>query len=84
MRTRPAALPVLDAVSARDLDLARDGWARRSVAGPPRLQELADLYRQAGFEVRLEPVTSDDLAPQCADCSMAHASSHIIYTRQQP
>jgi hypothetical protein len=84
MRARTAALPVLDVVSARDLCLARDGWARRSVAGPPRLQELVDMYRQAGFEVRLEPVSADDLAPQCADCSMAHASSHMIYTRQQP
>lgn len=67
---------------ARDRDLARDGWSRRFIGAPPRLQEMADLYRSIGLEVHLEPVTDECLPEGCAGCRLATSLFRIIYTRR--
>ncbi|RLC20080.1 MAG: hypothetical protein DRH56_10640 [Deltaproteobacteria bacterium] len=41
----------------------RDGWQKRFVACEPRLSEAVEMYREAGFEVRLEPL------PKAASCN---------------
>ncbi len=42
------------------------GWSRQFVAGEPRLSEAAEMYRQLGFEVHLEPLPKK---PQCETCA---------------
>ncbi len=42
--------------------LERQGWTMRFVAGEPRLSEAVETYRDAGFEVLLEPL------PKNAEC----------------
>jgi len=32
------------------------GWQRQFVAAEPRLSEAVEMYREAGFEVHLEPL----------------------------
>lgn len=36
--------------------LKRDGWTRQFIADEPRLSEAVDMYKEAGFEVHLEPL----------------------------
>jgi hypothetical protein len=39
-----------------------EGWTRQFVACGTRLSEAVEIYKEAGFEVRLEPL------PQAGDC----------------
>jgi hypothetical protein len=45
--------------------LQKEGWSKQFIAGEPRLSEAVDMYRQAGFEVHLEPLPE---SPQCSPC----------------
>ena len=76
-------LPVIGGLSDRDADLIEHGWTRRFVAAPPRLQEVADLYRQLGHEVRLEPVRRDELGSSCEDCALALSAFRTVFTREK-
>jgi hypothetical protein len=80
----PAGLQLEGHALERDARLAEEGWRRRFVGGPPRLGEMADLYRQLGHEVRLEPLDDHDLADSCAGCRVALALFRIVYTRVKP
>jgi hypothetical protein len=77
LRTRGGAV-------RRDLDLALEGWRRRFVGGPPRLEEMVGLYRELGHEVRVEELTDEDLADHCAGCRVALSLFRIVYTRLSP
>ena len=60
-----------------------EGWERRFIADPQRALEAAELYRQAGFEVRAEPVIPDDLRQECESCWLVQAGLfRVIYTRR--
>jgi hypothetical protein len=60
-----------------------DGWERRFVADPQRAAEAVELYRQAGFEVRVEPGIPDDLREECESCWLVKAGFfNVIYTRR--
>ena len=60
-----------------------DGWERRFIADPQRAEEVLELYRQAGFEVRAEPANPDDLREECESCWLVKAGFfRVIYTRR--
>jgi hypothetical protein len=64
--------------------LERDGWARRFVASEPRLSEAVEVYKQAGFDVHLEPLPpardiGDDECRKCFE-GFEHQCK-IIFTR---
>ena len=59
-------------------------WERRFMAGPPRLQEVVDLYESMGLEVKLEAVQATDLPEGCNDCRAAMALFRVVYTRPGP
>jgi hypothetical protein len=65
----------------REGALAGDGWTRRAVAAPSRRDELTALYRQLGFDIRLEPIELDAMDSCCAGCAPDLADCHAIYTR---
>ena len=46
-------------------ELEKKGWTRRFAACEPRLSEAAELYKEAGFEVRMEPLPP---ASECGPC----------------
>ena len=64
--------------------LQDEGWTRRFTALGRRLNEVAELYRELGFEVRLEPVDLDQeetmSAESCKDCFVT-IQARTIYTR---
>ena len=47
---------------SRTEELEAEGWARQFIACEPRLSEAVDMYREAGFDVHLEPLSKE---PQC-------------------
>ncbi len=67
-----------------DPELLADGWERRFVTGGPRAEEVAQLYRQLGYEVRLEPVQSSEIPDGCDDCQIAFVFQFkTVYTRRK-
>lgn len=80
-------LPVLNPAPACEpavhRELAREGWERRFVGGPPRLEEIVELYESLGLEVRLEPLDPGELADECAGCRLALALYRAVYTRRR-
>lgn len=64
--------------------LTRAGWTRRFTAIGGRLEEAVALYRELGFEIRLEPAepgAESVLATSgCARC-LVMSLARTIYTR---
>lgn len=71
------------AAAARDATLLREGWRKRFVGAPPRLEEAAALYEALGLEVRLEVPGSEDLPADCGECPAASALFRVVYTRRR-
>lgn len=46
--------------------LRQEGWQRRFVANEPRVSEAAEMYKEAGFDVLLEPLPEK---AECESCS---------------
>ena len=65
----------------RDAELADQGWQRRFIGSPPRLEESKTLYESMRLEVLLDPVTEEELRSECAGCALALTLFRIIYTR---
>ena len=64
-----------------EAELFAEGWTRRFVGGPPRLQEMIQMYQELGFEVWLEPQATEEFEDECADCTLALMLFRVIYTR---
>jgi len=68
----------------RSVTLQGAGWTRRFTALGRRLEEAAELYRQLGFEVLLDPADPDEQASagaeSCRQCFVT-AYARTIYTR---
>ena len=62
-------------------ELIADGWTRRFVGGPPRLQEMIELYKSLGYEVWLEPQELEEFRDECEDCLLALSLFRVVYTR---
>ncbi len=78
----------------REEELAKAGWEKRFIASEPRLSEMADMYREIGFEVLLEPLpTKEEMAEECGrscndkECTACYdadpARYRIIFTRRR-
>jgi hypothetical protein len=50
---------------SRVQELEGEGWTKRFVANEPRLSEAVEMYRQAGFEVHLEPLPKESECEAC-------------------
>ncbi len=45
--------------------LEQGGWTQRFVANEPRLSEFAELYKESGYEVHLEPLPKETECERC-------------------
>jgi hypothetical protein len=67
----------------REEELTAQGWQRQATYDEPRLSEMADLYREIGLEVHLEPFHPEDESG-CAGCLTAAPDLYkTIYTRKR-
>ncbi len=74
-------LPEFQERTKSEPELVAEGWTRRFVGGPPRLQEMVELYRALGYEVWLEPQAAEEFGDQCEGCTLARVAFRVIYTR---
>ncbi|MBI2360779.1 MAG: hypothetical protein HYV04_18060 [Deltaproteobacteria bacterium] len=70
--------------SAREEELASEGWTKQFCASGSRLQETTQLYESMGLDVHLEPARAEDLA--CSGCQPQQPGAtiegwYLIYTR---
>ena len=67
----------------RQEELEGQGWERRTTYDEPRLSEIAEMYREMGFEVRIEPLNPAE-EPGCITCMRDHPELYrTIYTRKK-
>jgi hypothetical protein len=55
-----------DESKLRIKELEEEGWIKQFVANEPRLSEAVELYREAGFEVHIEPLAEGQECETCA------------------
>jgi len=68
-----------------DPALLAEGWERRFIADGQRSTEVVELYRQLGFEVRLEPIRAAEIPEGCSDCQLVFLLQFkTVYTRKRP
>ena len=48
--------------------LKKQGWNRQFVTDEPRLTEAVQLYKQLGYQVKLEQATYEEVNQMCANC----------------
>jgi hypothetical protein len=68
----------------REEELIKQGWEKRFTIDEPRLSEMAEQYKELGFEVLLEPV--DTSSEECTTCLKAPGFGQhykTIYTRRR-
>ena len=69
--------------SPPDPKLVSQGWERRNVTSPDRVDELRDLYESLGFEVLIQSMSPTDFGSKCNECAITACSSYVlIYTRK--
>lgn len=78
-------------MASREKTLIEEGWERRIIACEPKLSEIAQLYRDIGFEVHLEPLPEkgdeDKFFCEKEECTACYDVDRkkymIIYTRKR-
>ncbi len=64
-------------------ELTRDGWQKQSTNDEPHLSELAEMYKDIGYDVHLEPFHPEE-EPGCTECMKLQADQYkTIYIRSQ-
>jgi len=67
---------------SREEELKKEGWEKRFTMDEPRLSEMAEQYKELGFEVLLEPV--DTSSEECISCiAISPERYKTIYTRKK-
>jgi len=75
--------PLDDSAAPGDPALLAAGWVRRHLTDPERAEESAALYREAGFEVLVEPLKPKDISAACEHCAATLCRSYVlVYTRR--
>ena len=65
--------------------LVHEGWQRRFMADPDRAKEATQIYRQMGYEIRVEAIKPSELSSICGDCREVACKAYVtIYTRKVP
>ncbi len=67
---------------SREEELKKEGWEKRFTMEESRLLEMAEQYRELGFEVLIEPV--DLSSEECLSCLAANPKRYkTLYTRKK-
>ena len=66
-----------------DPELITQGWELRFIADVRMARDAIDTYSELGYEVRLEPVNTDDLKDECNGCKAIFQQFKVLYTRKK-
>jgi hypothetical protein len=64
-------------------NLLAEGWERRFIADARMARDAVEMYRELGYEVRLEPVTADELKDECSGCKALIQQFKVVYTKKK-
>ncbi len=68
---------------AADPALVEEGWERRTMTEPGRVDELRELYASLGFEVLVQPLVRENFGASCEGCAESACTSYVlVYTRK--
>ena len=62
-------------------ELLGEGWTRRFIVAPGRVDEYVSLYRALGYLVRLELPQPEELRHECEGCLAAMTLFRTLYTK---
>ncbi len=62
--------------------LIAQGWERRFVAEPKAAEEARKNYEELGYTVKLVPIDTQAVRPECAGCQATLEKFQIIFTRR--
>lgn len=66
-----------------DPALVSQGWERRFMVGPDRLEETNKLYQELDYEIHLEPVKPAEFNEVCQECQTLACDDYVtVYTRK--
>ncbi|MBT3339674.1 MAG: hypothetical protein HOM34_09875 [Planctomycetes bacterium] len=66
-----------------DRDLISQGWERRFMGDPSRVEEGKELYESMGFEVQVVLMAPSEFPTACGDCPDLVCEEYaILYTRK--
>ena len=68
-----AMIPLKVVKGDKEGDLIAEGWTKRTTIGEPRLSEIAENYRQLGYEVRVVEHREPESDDGCNTCLAADA-----------
>jgi hypothetical protein len=66
-----------------DPDLSAKGWELRFIADPRMAGDAEETYSEVGYEVKLEPLSADDLKDECGACGIVFEQFKAVYTRKK-
>lgn len=65
--------------------LVDEGWNRRTVTDPQRMDELVDLYEDLGFETMTTGLDPSSFGEACTTCAVTACSTYVaLFTRKPP
>lgn len=65
------------------IKLTAEGWIRRTVGVATRIEEMADLYRDLGFETTTSILDPETFGEACTTCAAEACSAYVaLYTRR--
>ena len=63
----------------KEADLLAEGWVKKTTIGEPRLSEIAENYRQLGYEVHVVEHGEEASGDGCNTCFTAGAEMGQVY-----
>ncbi len=67
-----------------DPKLLKEGWIRRHLISPERVEESRELYTGMGYEVLVTQPRPSDFGTQCSACTLVGCKDYVmIYTRKK-
>jgi hypothetical protein len=70
-------------MSPPDPELIAQGWERRFIADDKRALDALEMYEELGHEVRVEPITLEELKEECHGCLVILKQLKAVYTRKK-
>ena len=58
-------------------------WERRNTVGKDRVDELVEMYRELGYETRVEVFTGTNSDESVCDECLSGGEYYVIYTRKK-
>lgn len=66
-----------------DPELSAQGWELRFIGDARMTRDAKDTYTDLGYDVKLQPVSANDLKDECRGCQIVFEQFKAVYTRKK-